>query len=264
MAGLPIGRLWDGFAVPEKDTLPMKSLMKFVDLLYGWFLSVLSWLQGPFLLVIRFIWGFQFLEDGLGKLTHMSHTVEYFTELGIPNPSLAAHFTASLEAVGGALLILGLGSRLISAPLAVNMTVAFITAEHDKFVSLFSDSATFFAADAFPFLAVALLVLLFGPGWFSLDTVIAEYRKGTLARTSKAKLFLLFAVLFLVIYGASYITIRSDGSTIYDLLRWWRLLIAIVVACGLAELATRIVMKDMGGNRDNPPAGNSKISNAAE
>lgn len=237
----------------------MKSLMKTVDLLYTWFLGALSWLATLFLLAVRFIWGFQFLEDGLGKLTHMSHTVDYFTDLGIPNPSLAAHFTASLEAVGGALLILGLGSRLISAPLVINMMVAFVTAEHDKFVSLFADSGTFFAADAFPFLAAALLVLLFGPGWFSLDTLIAEHRKGTLARTSKAKLFLLFAVLFLVIYAASYITIRSDGSTIYDLLRWWRLLIAIVVVCGLAELASRIVMKSP--NKANRRDENSTASN---
>ena len=78
--------------------------------------------------------------------------------------------------MGGILLILGLASRLISVPLLINMIVAYITAEREAFTAFFSDSNKFFAADAFPFMLVSLLILIFGPGLFSLDALIKWYR----------------------------------------------------------------------------------------
>jgi putative oxidoreductase len=56
------------------------------------------------------------------------------------------------------------------------MIVAYITAEREAFTAFFSDSNKFFAADAFPFLLVSLLILIFGPGFFSMDTLIKWYR----------------------------------------------------------------------------------------
>jgi putative oxidoreductase len=103
--------------------------------------------------------------------------VSFFTDLGIPAPTLNAYFNASLETVGGILLIVGLASRLISVPLLINMIVAYITADREAFTSFFSESGKFFAADPFPFLLVSLLILIFGPGKFSVDTLILAYRK---------------------------------------------------------------------------------------
>lgn len=221
----------------------MNSVLRAVDRLYSLFLKTANSLQDPLLLFVRLVWGFQFLESGIGKITHIDKVVSFFTELNIPAPSLNAHFNAGLETVGGILLILGLGSRIISVPLLINMIVAFIAAEREAFMAFFSDSNKFFAADAFPFLLASLLILVFGPGWFSVDTLIAEYRKGAWTTTTKRKLFFLLSVLFLVIYATSYMTVRSSGDSIYELLRWWRALIAIVVACGLAEVAAGIVVK---------------------
>lgn len=227
----------------------MSTLIKTIDRLYGWFTAVTNSLQAPFLLFVRICWGFQFLESGIGKITHIDKVVAFFTDLGIPQPSLNAHFNAGLETVGGILLILGLCSRLISVPLLVNMIVAFLAAEKEAFNSFFSDPAKFFTADAFPFFLASLLILIFGPGWFSLDTLIAEYRKGAWVATTKLRLLFLLSVLFLVIYAAAYMTISSSGESIYQLFKWWKALIAIVVACGLAEAATRIIIK-----RDTAPA----------
>jgi putative oxidoreductase len=103
--------------------------------------------------------------------------VGFFTDLGIPAPTLNAYFNASLETIGGILLILGLASRLISVPLLINMIVAYITADREAFTSFFSESGKFFGADPFPFLLISLLVLIFGPGKFSVDTLILAYRK---------------------------------------------------------------------------------------
>lgn len=150
--------------------------MKFIDRAYALFLKAMNSLQSPFLLLIRVYWGWLLLESGIGKIRNMDKVVSFFTDLGIPAPSFNAHFNAGLETVGGILLILGLGSRIISVPLLINMVVAYITADREAWTSFFSDSNKFFAADPFPFLLVSLLILIFGPGYFSVDTIIKWYR----------------------------------------------------------------------------------------
>jgi len=155
----------------------MSALIKKAEVAYGWFLKTVNGLQSPFLFAIRVYWGWLFLQSGIGKFGHIDKVVSFFTDLGIPAPTLNAYFNASLETIGGILLILGLASRLIAVPLLINMIVAFITADREAFTSFFSESGKFFAADAFPFLLVSLLILMFGPGKFSVDTLVLAYRK---------------------------------------------------------------------------------------
>jgi putative oxidoreductase len=121
--------------------------------------------------------GWQFWQAGHGKLSDVAKVVDYFTSLGIPAPSLNAHFIALLETIGGILLILGLGSRITSLLLAADMTVAFAVADREALGSIFSDPDKFYAAAPYTFLFASLLILIFGPGWLSLDTLIARYRK---------------------------------------------------------------------------------------
>jgi putative oxidoreductase len=150
--------------------------MKTLERLYAWFLQAANFLQSPLLLAIRLYWGWQFWQSGAGKLANISKTVDFFTSLGIPAPALNAHFVALLEAGGGILLILGLGSRLIALPLTVDMIVAYITADREALRSIISDPGKFYNADPFTFLFASLLILAFGPGLFSVDTLIARYR----------------------------------------------------------------------------------------
>jgi putative oxidoreductase len=154
----------------------MSSLIKIANLAYSWFRKAASSLQSPLLLAIRLYWGWQFWQAGWGKLSDMSKTVDFFTNLGIPAPSLTAHFIALLETGGGILLILGLASRLIALPLTINMIVAYLTADREALGSIFSDPDKFYAAAPYTFLFASLLILVFGPGWFSLDTLIKWYR----------------------------------------------------------------------------------------
>ena len=155
----------------------MKALLKFADVAYSWLLRGANSLKSPFLLAVRLYWGWQFWQAGHGKLSDIAKVVDFFTSLGIPAPSLNAHFIAWLETVGGILLLLGLGSRLVSLLLAANMTVAFIVADREALGSIFSDPDKFYAAAPYTFLFASLLVFIFGPGWLSLDTLIAHYRK---------------------------------------------------------------------------------------
>src|SRR6202521_4463432 len=98
-----------------------------------------SSLQSPFLLAVRLYWGWQFMETGWGKLTDIGKVIGFFTELGIPAPALNAYFISALEFGGGVLLILGLGSRLVALPLAIDMLIAYITADREALLSIFSN-----------------------------------------------------------------------------------------------------------------------------
>jgi putative oxidoreductase len=157
----------------------MKALMQTVDRLYGWFVKSADFLQAPLLLAIRLYWGWQFWLSGTGKLADISKVVEFFSSLGIPAPHFNAYFVAYLEAVGGILLILGLGSRLIALPLVVDMVVAFVTADREALGYIFSaeSSDKFYKADPFTFLFISLIILAFGPGLLSVDTIVKRYRE---------------------------------------------------------------------------------------
>jgi putative oxidoreductase len=134
-----------------------------------------SKLKSPFLLAVRLYWGWQFAQSGWGKLHHLDKVTDYFTSLNLPMPGVTATFVSGLEFVGGVLLILGLGSRLISLVLTVNMCVAYWTADRSALMSVFSNPGTFYSADEFTFWFASLLVLIFGPGLLALDTLIGGY-----------------------------------------------------------------------------------------
>jgi putative oxidoreductase len=152
-------------------------MMAKLEALYRWFVKMASALQSPFLLLIRLFWGWQFWQSGWAHLTNMPKFIEFFSSLGIPAPTLNAYFVAVLETVGGILLALGLGSRVISLLLAGDMFVAFVTADREALLSIFSETDKFYAAAPYTFLFAALIVLIFGPGKLSLDTLVAAWWK---------------------------------------------------------------------------------------
>jgi putative oxidoreductase len=151
-------------------------MTKIVEKLYRLLVVAASSLKSPFLLIVRLYWGWQLAQSGWGKLHNIDKVTEFFTSLGLPAPGLTAHFIASLEFVGGVLLILGLASRLIALALTINMIVAFIIADHDALMSIFSNPDKFYAAAPYTFLFASLLVLIFGPGLFSVDAIIGKVK----------------------------------------------------------------------------------------
>jgi putative oxidoreductase len=148
--------------------------MKVVKKLYRLLITVGNSLQSPFLLFVRLYWGWQLAQSGWGKLHNIDKVTEFFMTLGLPAPGFTAHFIASLELVGGILLFLGLAARLIAAPLTINMIMAYIIADQVALMSIFSDPDKFYAAAPYTFLFASLVILIFGPGKFSVDAAIAR------------------------------------------------------------------------------------------
>jgi putative oxidoreductase len=139
---------------------------------FRWFVPPASFLQSLFLLLIRLYWGWGFFLTGKGKLMDLERPTAYFQSLGIPLPHAQAILAGATECFGGLLLLAGFCSRLISIPLTILLTVAYLTADLDKVKTIFSDPDKFLTADEFLFLFVVVLVLAFGPGKFSVDWVI--------------------------------------------------------------------------------------------
>jgi len=143
-------------------------------------------LGSPLLLILRVLFGWQLFQTGKGKLENIDRFVAFLTHLKIPMPVANAHFVATLECVGGLLLLVGLASRLIAIPLTINFIVAFLTADHEAVVNVFKDQDAFTSAAPFLYLLVSLLVLAFGPGVFSLDALIARIRRRPVGSSAAA------------------------------------------------------------------------------
>ncbi len=152
----------------------MKNLVETARHFYHLLIQAASSLQSPFLLAVRLYWGWQFIVTGWGHLTHLEKVTAYFTDLGIPAPGIATPLISALELAGGILLVLGLASRLIALLLTCNMIAAFITGDREALLSAFSDPDKFYAAAPYTFLFASLLILIFGPGKFCLDTLLAK------------------------------------------------------------------------------------------
>ncbi len=149
-------------------------MRKIIESAYEWLILIASKFQSPLLLLLRLYWGWQFFQTGKGKLMNLDKTADFFQSLNIPMPKLNAIMAGSTECFGGLLLLVGLGSRLVSIPLMFTMIVAYLTADLDKVKNLFGEPDNFVTAAPFLFLLVSALVFVFGPGVFSVDYVIKK------------------------------------------------------------------------------------------
>ena len=125
--------------------------------------------QSLLLLALRLIYGSQFFMTGKGKLMNLERTTEFFTDLHIPAPGFHAVLVGSTEMIGGALLVLGLGTRLASVPLAISMLVAYLTAHREDAFKSLDD---FTSQAPYQFLLASLLLVAFGPGRAALDALL--------------------------------------------------------------------------------------------
>ena len=128
------------------------------------------------LAVLRIVTGLIFLAHGYQKFFIMGidGTTGFFTQLGIPLPGVAAVLVATLESLGGIALILGLFTRIVAIPLAIDMVSA---------IFFFHAKNGFFVPGGIEFvlllMSAAIALALAGPGSPSLDSLLS---RGTASR----------------------------------------------------------------------------------
>lgn len=132
-------------------------------------------LLDPALLLARIALGAVMVLHGWQKFftNGIDGTTSFFTASGVPLPGVAAVGVATLELVGGVLLIAGLATRVIAGLNALSMIGAIV------FVH---GSAGFFAADGgYEFVLLlalfSVVLALTGPGRWSLDAAITGRRR---------------------------------------------------------------------------------------
>ena len=140
-----------------------------------------SWPTSPSLalLVLRIALGAVFIAHGAQKLFvyGFAGTSGSFADMGVPLASIAGPLVGLVEFIGGMLLVVGLGTRLVAAALAVDMVVAAFLV-HLPF-GIFSADGGYELPLALA--AGALALILAGPGRISVDAALAAHSrlKGT-------------------------------------------------------------------------------------
>ena len=121
--------------------------------------------------VVRLIVGFLMFAHGVEKLSRgVAGFGEFLFSAGLPAGLLLAWFVTLLELVGGAMLILGLLSRVIAGLMTVELLVAIALVTGARGL-LSGEQGVGFERDL-AYIAGFLVVLLLGPGRPSLDHLL--------------------------------------------------------------------------------------------
>jgi putative oxidoreductase len=116
--------------------------------------------------------GLVFIGTGWGKLHSLGDVTDFFASLHIPAAGFNARLAASTEFVGGILVLLGLGTRLASLPLAFTMVVAILTAKRGDITGL----TALVGFEEWSYLVFVLWLAVAGAGPLSLDRLVSRLR----------------------------------------------------------------------------------------
>ena len=130
-------------------------------------------------ILIRLVVGLVFFTEGLQKFVfpEMLGTGR-FMKIGFSNPAFWAYFTGTFEIVCGALIVLGMLTRLASIPPFIIMMVAFVTT---KWPMLLEKSIWVMMHEYRVDFAMTLLLIylmIHGAGKWSVDSKIWKAPKG--------------------------------------------------------------------------------------
>ena len=138
-------------------------------------LNNLGWLPN---LVLRVTVGFMFFSGAVDKLGNLGKFTAMFVGLGIPAAQVLAPATAVVELVGGAALMLGLGTRLAALVLAGDMVGALITDIGpnlaQKYPAPWAFLSNLFYASEWLLVGLLLWLLCVGAGKASVDALVGR------------------------------------------------------------------------------------------
>jgi len=128
-------------------------------------LALANRLEGLPPLLVRLFVGSFFFETGWGKIHNLDAFAERFAGWGIPHPYFNAVLSAYTEWIGGALIAVGLLTRIVAIPMIINMAVAIVSV---KLASV-SSVSDFVELDEPLYLLSFFWLMISGPGVASLD-----------------------------------------------------------------------------------------------
>ncbi len=124
-------------------------------------------------LILRVVLGITFLIHGYVKFQGgIENTVGWFASIGLPG--VLAYGVAVVELVGGILLIIGLGSRIVSALYVLLMAGAIFTAKLS--VGFIGAQGAGYELDL-AFLAMALVIAINGSKLYAVDQIVFKQKE---------------------------------------------------------------------------------------
>ena len=138
--------------------------------------QVASWLESPLLLAMRCFVAWQFLKSGWLKISNWETTLYLFQdEYHVPllPPALAAVAGTAGELVFPTLLVVGLLGRYAAVGLSAVNVLAVISYAH----VLLGEGFEAALGQHYLWGALLLVVAVFGPGRWSVDTLLAGARR---------------------------------------------------------------------------------------
>jgi uncharacterized membrane protein YphA (DoxX/SURF4 family) len=127
------------------------------------------------ILLVRLMVGGIFLSEGIQKFLFPDELgVGRFLKVGIPAPQMMAPFVGAVEIICGALVLLGLLTRLAALPLIIDMFVAIVTTKipillQEDFWKMGHEARTDYAM-----LLGSLFLLIVGAGPWSCDVWLTK------------------------------------------------------------------------------------------
>ena len=154
--------------------------------------QTINWLMNPAatgqpsILILRLMAGGVFFWEGILKFVYPNQGVGRFTKLGFPMPELTANFVASIEIIGGLMLLFGLMTRLVALVFIFEMIIAMLSTK----VSLYLGTSPLPMPPAPPKMGIwavlhevrsdyaqsmiCLFLMIEGPGRKSLDAALRK------------------------------------------------------------------------------------------
>ena len=120
------------------------------------------------LLTRLFVGGF-FMNTGWGKMHNLADFATRFAQWGIPWPHFNAALSAYTEFYGGLFTVIGLGMRVVSIPMIINMIVAIVSVQLKFNVASLGD---FLNIDEPLYLLTYVWLMISGAGWLSVDGLL--------------------------------------------------------------------------------------------
>ena len=122
------------------------------------------------IILIRLIVGTVFLTEGIQKFLFSDALgVGRFIKIGIPAPALMAPFVGVVEIVCGALILLGLFTRIAAIPLTINISVAIISTKIPLLLEKGFWAMAHEARTDWSMILGLIFLLIVGSGQWSLD-----------------------------------------------------------------------------------------------
>jgi uncharacterized membrane protein YphA (DoxX/SURF4 family) len=128
------------------------------------------------IVLVRIAVGLIFFTQGVLKYIDPNMGVNRFTKIGFSQPAFTAHFVGGFEMACGALVLIGLVTRIAALPLLVVICTAIVTTKIPE-LSRPSQGFWFMVSDArtdFSMLMSLLFLIAAGGGCWSLDWLLGR------------------------------------------------------------------------------------------